>query len=301
MPFDPYLSTLLHHLETVPRYGSQNDPGYEAYMVDPSPWVFPAVDVTGAEAPGPHGPVPVRIYTPRAATSASALLWAHGGGFGGGSIDMNEAHMVSAELAHRSGSVVVSVDYRLAIGGVRFPVPLDDVVAAWEWFVAVRPESRLLIGGASAGAALALATAIRVADGRRPDELLLAYPYVHHPIPALDDDVAAEMARLPRRLRFTTGDIDGMVANYTGSISNVPRLALPAHADVSVVNAAHILVSEYDDLRPSAELLERQLRELGIPVDSSLAKGMPHGHLNRTPSLPEVDVSLNYFAAVLKE
>lgn len=301
MPFDPYIATLLHHVEGLPRTATDADPGLVAYKVDPAPWHLPPVGIENVVADGPHGPVPLRVYTPGSLTSGAALLWAHGGGFSGGNIDMNEAEMVSAELAHRSGSVVVSVDYRLATGGVRFPIPLDDVVAAWEWFVDARPEKRLFIGGASAGAALALATAIRVADGRRPDDLLLAYPYVHHPIPALGDAIAAEMALLPRRLRFTPGDINKMVENYTGSLSNVPRLALPAHADVTVVSSAHILIAEYDDLRPSAEQLERQLAELGIPVDSYLAKGMPHGHLNRTPALPEVDVSLDYFAAALKE
>ena len=40
------------------------------------------------EAPGPHGPVPVRIYAPGSADDAPCLVWMHGGGFVGGHLDM---------------------------------------------------------------------------------------------------------------------------------------------------------------------------------------------------------------------
>ena len=60
------------------------------------------------------------------------------------------------------------------------------------------------------------------------------------------------------------------------------------------------MVSEFDELRGSAELLLRQLAEAGVAETGYLAAGMPHGHLNRTPSLPEVDRSLAFFAAQLR-
>ena len=53
------------------------------------------------------------------------------------------------------------------------------------------------------------------------------------------------------------------------------------------------------DLRPSGELLARQLAESGVPVETYLARGMPHGHLNRTPALAEIDRSLAFFAKAL--
>jgi acetyl esterase len=41
---------------------------------------------------------------------------------------------MTARLDHVGpGSVVVSVDYRLCTGGVTYPVPHDDVVAATRW------------------------------------------------------------------------------------------------------------------------------------------------------------------------
>ena len=57
----------------------------------------------------------------------------HGGAFMMGDLDMPEADRTAREVCARAGAVVVSVDYRLAVGGVHHPVPLDDGVAAVRW------------------------------------------------------------------------------------------------------------------------------------------------------------------------
>ncbi len=100
--------------------------------LDP-PAAVPTRDLT---VDGPHGPVPVRVYgDPRSTDGADrpALLWIHGGAFMFGDLDMPEADWTAREICARTGGVVVSVDYRLAVGGVHHPVPLDDCVAATRW------------------------------------------------------------------------------------------------------------------------------------------------------------------------
>src|SRR5690348_8182507 len=84
---------------------------YETWDGETAP---PVVATREDAAPGPHGPVPVRVYTPAEATGA-CLLWAHGGGFLGGDLDMHEADWTAREVCARAGAVVVSVDYRLAV------------------------------------------------------------------------------------------------------------------------------------------------------------------------------------------
>ena len=272
-------------------------------------WTSPDVVSEDLAIPGPHGSIPVRTYRPvHGRRPGRALLWVHGGGFLDGDLDMHEAHMVSGELAKRADAFVVSVDYRLARDGVRYPVPLDDVHAAWSWLCAHGMPTELrnapiALGGASAGAALALATALRDRDNGQPavDILLLAYPFAHFPVPALDDATAAEMSALPAMGRFTPLGIEHMVRNYVGRISGVPADALPGAARLDGLPPTRILLSEYDDLRPSGELLHRQLDEVGVPVTTYLAKGMLHGHLNINASLPEVEASLDYFADSLRE
>jgi acetyl esterase/lipase len=81
-----------------------------------------------------------------------------------------------------------------------------------------------------------------------------------------------------------------------GRISDVPRDALPGAARLDGLSRTRICISEYDDLRASAELLERQLREVGVPVESYLARGMTHGHLNHSPTIAEVSASLDFLA-----
>ncbi|MET8978052.1 alpha/beta hydrolase fold domain-containing protein [Streptomyces sp. NPDC004539] len=302
MPLDPFLAGKTHLLSGLSWEDAQTDP--EAmnrlgeFFRDPGEWSMPGVEVTDRTVPGPHGDVPVRVYTP--AEPRRALLWLHGGGFMGGDLDMPEAHLVSAELAVRAHASVVSVDYRLAVDGVRFPVPVDDAHAAWRWF-AETYDGPLALGGASAGAALALSTALRVrdGDGPRPSALLLAYPFVHFPTPALDDETAAVMRELPPLLRFPTAGIEHMVRNYVGRLTNLPPEAMPGAADLSGLPDTAVVLSEYDDLRPSGDLLALQLAETDVPVRTYLATGMLHGHLNRTPTLKEVDRSLDFFAETL--
>ncbi|SDS63869.1 beta-galactosidase [Actinoplanes derwentensis] len=242
------------------------------------------------EVDGPHGVIPVRVFEPDGAAGA-VLVWAHGGGFRHGGLGMPESDHVGAELARRANAIVISVGYRLAVAGVRYPVPLDDVHAVWNW-VAGRDDlpKRKAIGGASAGAALALATAIRARDtsATAPDLVLLAYPFVHFPVPDLG---------LGRHLE----DTEELVRNYVGRISDLPPEAMPGAARLDGLPPVHILLSEHDDLRPSGEILERQLREVHVEVESFLARGSTHGHLNRPLDEPEaVDVSLGFFASALR-
>ena len=324
MPLDPFLAAKTHLLDGLTWEDAQHDPvllaRIDEFFTDPDGPGIPDVAIEDRVIPGPHGDIRVRLYHPRG-QAHRALLWLHGGGFTGGDLDMPEGHRVSAELAFRADALVVSVEYRLASDEVRYPVPIDDVHAAWLWLTegegsALLPSGTVALGGASAGAALALSTAIRLRDQglhdqrspgpsshdplrRAPDKLLLAYPFVHFPVPALEDETAAEMLALSSILRFTPADNERMVRSYVGRLTALPPDALPGAADLAGLPPFAIAVSEYDDLRPSGDLLVTQLEESGVPVRRYLAAGMLHGHLNRAPSLREVDRTLDFFASEL--
>ena len=276
-----------------------------AYAAPYGPYALPLVVIEDRSLPGPHGDIPIRLYRPSDQQDRlPGLLWLHGGAFITGDLEMPEAHVVSAELAAR-GAVVVSVDYRLADDTVRFPVPLDDVVSAWDWFTASTDElgtnaAGLAIGGASAGGNLASSAAVRLRDeGRvRPAGLILAYPVLHFPVPALPDDLAAEMRALPRLVRFTADDVAQITRAYLGRLSDIPSQLMPGLANLEGLPPTRIVLSEYDDLRSSGELFAQQLAEVGVPVQTTVALGMLHGHLNGapTPQLPEIERSLHFLA-----
>lgn len=311
MPLDPFLAAKVHLIEDVDWVRVQDDPALmarlDSFFEDPEELPLPDVAIEDRRIPGPHGEIDVRLYRPRS-EPRRALVWAHGGGFVSGDLDMPEAHQVAAELAARADAFVMSVGYRRAQDGIRYPVPIDDVHAAWLWFTGAQNAERLpsgpvALGGASAGAALVLSTAIRLRDagGRVPDALLLAYPFAHFPNPALDDETAAEMLKLPAMLRFTSDEIEGMVRNYVGRLSDLPPDALPGAARLAGLPRTALLLAEYDDLRASGDLLAKQLAEVDVPVRTYRAAGMLHGHLNRSASLKEVDRSLDFFAESLRE
>jgi acetyl esterase len=111
----------------------------------------------------------VRVYPADAAASrpTPGLVWAHGGGFAAGDLDMPEAEWVACAFAAR-GIAVVSIDYRLAVGGAgHYPAGSDDVLSAWRWTLAHADElgidpARLIVGGASAGANLVTGAVLRL-------------------------------------------------------------------------------------------------------------------------------------------
>jgi len=74
------------------------------------------IEIEAVVVDGPHGDVPGRLYTPAVGTGA-LLVWAHGGAFVFGDLDMPEADWVARTLAS-TGVTVLSVDYRKAGGGV---------------------------------------------------------------------------------------------------------------------------------------------------------------------------------------
>jgi acetyl esterase/lipase len=165
MPLDPHLLALL-----------------DGDIPQPAPRpVVEGVTVTDEAFDGPHGSIPVRIY--RAGTGGPGFVWSHGGGWVGGDLDMPEADATSRRIAKGIEGVVVSVDYRLAPTHV-FPVPADDVVAAFEATAGRAAElaidpSRIGLGGASAGGHLSALAAARTTP--TPKAVVLVYPAVDPP------------------------------------------------------------------------------------------------------------------------
>ena len=314
MPVHPWIAERFALIRNIPSFEAAfGEPrfaaGWAGFNEDPEPWVPPAGVVSEETvADGPHGPVPLVIFRPaaRSESPVSALLWMHGGGFVSGSVHETESVIPGMELAARAGAVVVSVDYRLAIDGAHYPVPLDDVSAAWAWLSDHATElgadpARLYIGGASAGANLAISAAVRLRDAGLPVPrgMLLCYPLAHFPVPPVTPEFARELDELPPMLRFPIEYQLGIVHNYIGRFDDLPADVAPGNHDVSGLPEAWIAPDEYDDLRASGEVLADQLAAAGIPVHLELARGMVHGHLGRSPSLEPVDQTLDFFAAAL--
>jgi acetyl esterase/lipase len=252
-----------------------------------------AVSSVDIDVPTPEGGVPGRLY--RAQDEAVAgLVWVHGGAFIAGDLDMPEAHWVSLYLASH-GISVVSLDYRKALHGVKYPAPSNDVLAGWSWalenleVLGLRTPENLHLGGASAGAALTAALTGRLRDesGRMPASLLLAYPLVHAELPPLNEDLREKMAGVPADLAFGPDFIRDINLNFAGSEDNFkdPH-AFAGEGDVEGFPPVYIINSESDTLRASGELFAAQLEAAGVPVRMQTEPNSMHGHLDHPHTGP---------------
>ncbi len=116
-------------------------------------------------APGPDGDVRCLLYIPQNA-NGSAYLHIHGGGYIIGTAEGSDQNNI--DVASALGTVVVSVDYRLA-PETPIPGPLEDCYAGLAWLHDNATElgvdrARIAIGGESAGGGLAAALAILARD-----------------------------------------------------------------------------------------------------------------------------------------
>jgi acetyl esterase len=324
MTLDPELAGLLHHLAGVESVTDLlTEPGgaerLDAFCGGLLPYSPPDVQVRELEVPGPNGPVPVRIYGAGTGISdggsdggaAPALVWMHGGNFAVGGLDMRESDQLGREVAARSGGVVVCVGYRLALDGVHFPVPHEDVLAAWFWTrkhareLGVDP-SRICLGGASVGGNLAVGAALYLTDAGLPlpAKLVLAYPFLHGELPAeppAGQEPGPRSANaLPPFLRFTDEDCRDMVENYIGGpLAMASSYAMPGHADPAGLPQAAVLACGYDDLSFSAEAFVEGLRAADVDVSYRLEEGAFHAYLNHSAATSVVQRGLQFLAEEL--
>ncbi len=174
------------------------------------------------------GRLRARLYLPPVGAPApsAALVWVHGGAFVIGSLDQKEAHWPAIALAS-SGIPVLSVDYRMCLKGVHYPLPQDDVLTAWRWAREHAEElgvipSQLHLGGGSAGGCLVAGAALRLRDAGEPlpASLFLAYPVLQGQLPPATAQVASELADVKVASDEWVSD---MFANWAGSAPGKTR------------------------------------------------------------------------------
>jgi acetyl esterase len=128
-----------------------------------------------------HRQVALRIYRPAdKPRPMPAIIYLHGGGFVLG--DTAAYHRQSGRIASLCRAAVIFVEYRLAPEHP-FPAAYDDAIAAARYVLENRDElgldtDRIMLMGDSAGANLALGTAMALGGGASLRHLCLLYPVV---------------------------------------------------------------------------------------------------------------------------
>jgi acetyl esterase len=221
----------------------------------------------------------VRLYVP--ATSPTGLIvYLHGGAMCIGSVGIMDN--VARELAHATGAVIASVNYRLAPEHP-FPAGLDDceTVARWALTHTERfglPASAVMVAGESAGGTMTAGVTLRL---QAADDVGLAGQVLIYP--ALDGGSSP----MPSRLEFATltmyeDELEWVWDAYTGGrdLDDDP-FAAPLHAgSLAGLPPALVILGGCDFLRDEGRLYASRLREAGVETEEVCYPGQIHGFMN---------------------
>ena len=222
--------------------------------------------------------VRLRWFQKSATQPGSAVLYVHGGGMIGGSVEIYDA--VLKRLVSMSGVPFLAVDYRLAPEHAN-PTPVEDCYAGLQWLAENAEEfgidpSRIAIMGDSAGGGHAAATALVARDRRGPAlaKQVLIYPML--------DDRNSKAS--PQLLPFATWTWDdnitgwGALLGTQAGTDGAHEYAVASRArDLSRLPATYIEVGQLDIFCDEVVAYAHRLLRADVQTELLVIPGVPHG------------------------
>ena len=226
-----------------------------------------------------------RLYAP-SVERLPVLLYFHGGGFTIGSISSHD--VLCRQLSHLTGCAVVSLDYRLAPEH-KFPTAANDAWDALQW-LAVHAEdcgldeSRLAVGGDSAGGTLAAVCAVMARD----TDLPLALQLLFYPGCAAHQETSSHET-FAKGFVLEETDISWLFNHYVRSPADRDnwRFAPLNASDVEGVASAWVGLAECDPLVDEGVMYADKLRAAGVQVDLEIYRGVTHEFIKMGRIIPE--------------
>ena len=251
-------------------------------MDEPAP---PLARIEDVRIPGPAGPIPARLYAPRAGGAPlPCVAYFHCGGWVQG--DLETHHGLCARLAQHADALVVGVDYRLAPEH-KFPAAVEDCLAAYQWLRKHARElggdpARVAVAGDSAGGNLSAAVSQLTAPSSPTCQALI--------YPAVDFSYETESHRdmehghiIPRdRVLWYTEQYlrdEQDKADLRASPLRAPRLA--GQPPTFIVTAG------FDPLRDEGKAYGDRLRAAGVDVVYREYTGQIHAFVSLTKAIPQ--------------
>jgi acetyl esterase len=227
-------------------------------------------------AGGDGQPTHIRVYVPQGTGPFPTMVWAHGGSFIRGTLDLFDAGRRAFTKA--SNCIVVAVDQRLS-PEARFPAPLEDVYAALQWTAGhaqgLGGGARALIGvaGESSGANLAAAVTLLARDRGGPP---LDFQLLIEPILDARCDTTS-MHELGEGYVLTRQQLLWAYQQYAPGVEvNHPLLSPLLAKDLRGLPPAVVVTIEYDPARDEGEGYAAALAAAGVRVLSARIPGMLH-------------------------
>jgi acetyl esterase len=257
---------------------------------------LPVARVEERMIPGPEGPIRLRLYWPKVAGTAPAIVYYHGGGHVIGSLDTHD--LIARNLCHGAKALVCSVDYRMGPEH-KFPAAVEDSFAALEWLHAnaaglgADPE-RLGVHGDSAGANLAAVVALMARDKGGPRLRLqsLVYPVADYTLSTPSYETYATGYGL-----LTRAAMQYFQRHYLRSPADAEdwRASPIKAANLGGVAPAIVVTAECDVLHDDGANYAEALRRAGVAVEYREYPGMIHAFFGLVPA---VDDAMNAQRAV---
>lgn len=240
------------------------------------------------------GGVPAERTTPAAASGAT-LLYLHGGGYCIGS--PRTCRGIAGHLARTTGAMVFAPRYRLAPEDPH-PAALDDAVSAYRALLAqgVAPRS-IVVAGDSAGAGLAVATAVALRDAgvAPPAALVLLSPWAD-----LACTGATHTGVGARDPVLSTAGVRRWAADYLGGRAAEDPACSPLFADLHGLPPMLIQVGSQEILLADSTRLHARATAAGVAATLHEYPGMWHDFQMYAGLLREADQAIAQIAAFVR-
>ncbi|MEH7462231.1 alpha/beta hydrolase [Bacillus thuringiensis] len=272
------------------------------------------VETTHKTIDGTNGPIPLRIYTPANEGILPAVVFFHGGGFIGGSVDVVENPCKS--LAEKAGAVVISVDYRLAPEHA-YPAGLTDCFEAVTWVyehaeeIRVNPQ-QIAVSGDSAGGNLATVCALM--DIEKGTDMIkfqaLIYPTVNMAgVQTEDFNWSIDQYEIRNYSELITPMITGLAESgelffqlYLQNKAEItdPRVSPLLSDQLGSMPPTLIATAEFDYLKVECEAYAAKLVRSGVPTKLIQYNGTDHAFMDKIGLYPQAEDLMNEIAKEMK-
>jgi epsilon-lactone hydrolase len=230
---------------------------------------------------------------PRTHAMSSIVLYLHGGGYLFGSPKTHRQVLLA--MAKAFDAPAYGLDYRLAPEHP-FPAAVEDAAKAYRWLLARHPGTQIVLAGDSAGAGLAIATAIGVRDSglQRALAIVAFSPYSDLAVTGASVEANAKSCAM-----FTPRGIREAAALYlAGANARDPR-ASPLYADFKGLPRMLLFASRHEILRDDTLRLAERASAAGVEVELVVRDRLPHVwpvFVNLLPEAREAFATVTAFA-----
>lgn len=259
-------------------------------------------EVKDLVVPGSREEIRLRVYLPAPGGPWPLLVFLHGGGWVFGDLDVYDS--LCRHFTHLVPCAVVSVDYHVS-PEAKFPEPLEDCWAAFEWIRSHIAElggepNRIAVGGDSAGGNLAAALTF-LARNRAPGAIM--YQMLIYPVTDISSFDTGSYRAVGEGFFLSRDDMIWFAEAYThGADERRNPLVSPLlQHDLHGLPPAYVVTCGYDPLRDEGQEYAKRLRQAGVGVTEVCYDDQIHGFIAFGGVIPAAPAAIAAAATAVRD